>query len=961
MRHPLNRFALIAIGSLTFANAGHACLTGASQGSASSVESEIQFARGLAQELGFVDLAGKVIAKLESSGAAAKQADQLALVKCQLFVEGAKIDSARRDELLEQAQAAYEGYIANNQFSDQRQRAESELIGVLNMAARSHTIALETATGEAAAKRREKLTALLESSISKSNAVVSGLSSIDPEERSEAERTRMFELLYSLGESQLLLAKNQENPGFMYEQSRKAFERLSDEAGEGSPWSLRSMVGTGEVHMAMGEPDTASDYYSFVVDLCIPRDLDLWQEASKDLSPADKAQRWLFVQLATDGLVRSLSAAGKPAEAAAAGLYYINTWKREGFELSQPLGHLSLLAVARALVDADGYVGGSLSEGNLEWFASPEEMSAKFGNPRNQRSALDLALSQAQAVNDDNRGTNLQVRAQKVISAIISRPGVKVAPEVLFEAAQGEYNDRNYPTAVESFKRVLAALDGADKAKRTELGGKVLYHIGVSLQRMQRSIEAAKAFEIALERYQGDPEYDVQNANGFYAVMRELRRSMKGDAEVERLFTKSEGMKAKFSTATAGDIDFGNGMKLFEAGEFEQAMAKFTAVGKDSDSYEKAQVFLGACSISAKKYAEGEKVLDRYLNSYLKEPANAQVGGMRATRREEARAAAYSYWGLSQFKQAEASGSKEQWAKVIELLEGYHTRFKGQDLFAAAAFYRVMIAHLKLGDRPKAKAVLETLLKTFPENKFAVYAAQDYYKILKDAREKETDPEKKRALLREMAENMQIANRGATAPKYANLRNEADHWMELGEWATAEELLVRIRDNFGATEAEKITSYVLPDLGKALVMQRKVQAAQEVLQSVVRDETKKATRETATTYARAVGGWLETEAGTPVKIVVVPGVGGAEAFKEATDIYVKLEGAFPKYSAEWYENKFQLFYVYYRWSQIDSKKLEFVQGELKKFATDLGAGFEHENIAPPLRAKYKWLHEKVGK
>ena len=126
-------------------------------------------------------------------------------------------------------------------------------------------------------------------------------------------------------------------------------------------------------------------------------------------------------------------------------------------------------------------------------------------------------------------------------------------------------------------------------------------------------------------------------------------------------------------------------------------------------------------------------------------------------------------------------------------------------------------------------------------------------------------------------------------------------------------------------------------------------------------ETKKATRETATTYARALGGWMETEAGTPIKIVAVPGVGGPEAFKDASDIYVKLEGAFTKYSAEWYENKFSLYYVNYLWSQIDSKRLDYVKGELKKFSSDLGAGFEHENIAPPLRAKYKWLSEKVSK
>ncbi len=932
---------------------------GGASTSAAEIEAEITFARGLAQQLGFVDLAERVLDDVGKSGASGKQAEMLALVRCQLALEGAKIDAQRRDELLKQAIEGYEAFVSTNQFSDLRPQAESELIGALSMSARSLQIALESASGEKATQLKEQLVASLESTISRSNELVTGLSSIDPAERSESDSTRLFELLFGLGESQLMLAKVQDNPSFMFEQSLKAFERLSDEAGEGNPWSLRAMVGTGDVYSVMGEYSSAVDYYEFVVEQCIPLDSAAWEERSKGFTPAQKNQLWLFVQLATEGWVGALSANGKNAEAAKASLHFINTWKREGFELVAPYGYLSLLGVARALVNAEGFVGGGLTSGELQWYASPEAMIADHPAARNQRSALELALSQAQEVNDQTRGTNMQLRAQKVISSIIARPGVKVAPEVLFEAAQGEYNDRNYPAAIDSMKRVLAALDGADNAKRIELGPKVLFHIGVSLQRLGRSLEAAKAFEVALDRFAGDPEYDVKNADGFYNVMRELKRSLKGDAEVDRLFTKSEGLKAQFSTATAGDIDFGNGFKLWLARDWAQAQAKFATVGRDSDSYEKAQAYMGASLIMQDKFAEGDRVFDGYLNTFLNEPANRQVAGVRATRRDEARAVAVAFFGLSQFKQAEQSSDPAQWRKVIEVLDGYPARFKGQDDFSAAALYRIMIAHLRLDERPKAKELFEQLLKSFPNNKFTGYAATDYYKTLEAMRAKESDPQRKRAMLREMAENLQIANRSASEAKYPNLRKESDHWMELAEWATAEELLTRIRDVFQASEADKVNTHVLPDLAQAQVEQRKVKEAAETLRPLVEGDDKRPTQRMATTYARALAGWLEVEPGTPTKIVQVPGVGDMPALEAASKIYVKLDSAFPKYGPDWYENKFMIFYVQYLMGLQDSKKLEWVKGEMSKFATDLGAEFKHEGIAEPLRAKYLWLKEKL--
>ena len=69
-------------------------------------------------------------------------------------------------------------------------------------------------------------------------------------------------------------------------------------------------------------------------------------------------------------------------------------------EVLSPPGYLSLLSVARTLLDVGGYAGGSLSAGRLRWFETSEDMENAGVSRRDRRSALDLALSVAQTVNE---------------------------------------------------------------------------------------------------------------------------------------------------------------------------------------------------------------------------------------------------------------------------------------------------------------------------------------------------------------------------------------------------------------------------------------------------------------------------------------------------------------------------------------------------------------------------------
>lgn len=937
-----------------FAAAAAAASTASAQKNEAKIRSDIEFARGLAGEWSFVDLAESVIRDVESSGASGKVAEELALAKCEIYFVAAQSNAARREELLKKAIGEYESFVARNATSSLLEDAEAGLVKAASFYARALALKLEDAVGDEATALKEEIQATLTRSVSKVTDLADRLLSIKPDERSEAERRKLGELLLAKGEMLLELAKAQDDGTFSFQQSLKAFERLNSEAGEGSPAGLRAFIGIGDNYSAQGEYVDAAGFYEFVVNYAIPRDRAAWDAAVKEqeLSTEDKQGRFLFVQIGTPGLVRSLALSGETAAAADWGLHFYNVWKREGLDLVQPVGDLALLAVARTLVDAGGYVGGNLNAGDVKWYATQEEMAAEQSSKRNQRTALEVALTIAQQVNEQNKGNTLQIRAQKVISEIISRPGVKVDPEILLEASLGEYNDQNYAAAIASLRRVQNALRIEDVAKRREMMPRLLFYVGRSFQRLDRPLEAAVTFEHALDQWSGDPQWDPENARQFMDTMTALKRAARGDPLIEAMWSKSEReMADKGSGTQQAEIAFRQAQRLYDEEKFPEAKPAYDAVQASAPSYEKALVFSGVCSYRMGQLDEAARIFDDYLNRYVHKPENQTNDATRLAKRAEATATAYFYWGLTAFKQAEASGN---WQRVVELLGDYHTRFPAQSSFAPAALYRVLVAHSKLGESEKVKGVLVELLTHFPDNRWTGMGAKESYDILKARYDAEQDAAKKKTLLREMAENLQTVNKTSQAPTFNNVRAESKHWIELGEWAIAEELLIRLRDKFSSTNREDVEKFVIPDLGEVYNRQFKVRDAAAVLRASV--DAKTATRPAAANFAAALTGWLipTEESQGRYSIREVPGVGGEE-FQRGCDVWNQLADAAEKWTAEWYAYKLGLIYGYYAWGKIDGKKTDVAKNQLAFLVQNLGGSLKHEHLEEPTRQCFLWL------
>lgn len=918
---------------------------------------ELEFARGLAADWGFVDLAQKVVLDLEARGVSERIEQELGLAKCSIYFAGAKANPDNREALLKQALEAYQDFVERNSFSVLLPQAESELIGVASYYSRYLRTELEDAVGEEAERLRTEMMDVLDTAINKTGDLVAGLQAIPTDTRSATEERQLYELLFNRGEMLLEMAKIQEDGSYSFESSQTAFEQLVDEAGENSPWGLRGFIGIGDNLVAQGLYEDAAAFYEFVVDLAIPRDQQAWDDAKAEnaMTLDEIQQRFLFVQMATGGLVEAYANSGDAESAARWGMHFYRVWKKEGLSLVQPVGHLSLLEVARTLVDAGGVIGGNPATGEARWYSTDDEAAKDYPAKRDRRPAVDMALSMAQTVNAENRGNTLQLRAQAVISEIIERPGIQVDPETLFEAAQGSYYERDYLAAIDGFKRVLASLQGHDEAKQLEIGPKTLNHLGRSFQSLSRDLEAAVVFREAVKpEYQGrfDPEFGQRNASRYYEAMRAVRsQTASQDELVEAWWRDAENWAQELTDDLGAEVEFRNAYEAYRDQDYEKAREGFLKVEPSADSYEKGMVFVGVSEYQLGNLEAAEQVFDTYINKFLKDPVNAVNDPRREARRSEAEATAWFYWGLVEYKQAEAGGD---WQAVVDKLGDFHQRFPDQTSFAPAALYRAMIAETKQGDNKAARTIYETMLEVFGDSQWTGQASTDFYQILKAQQEAAEDPEAKRALLVEMAEALEVLNSTSQSPSFTNMRAESRHWMELGEWAKAEALLRKLVTQFGASQAADVEKYVVPDLGEALMRQYKVQEAADTLAPLV--EAKTANRNTARLYALCLVGWLDhTEENGKLVIKQVKGVGGPEGFSTGTDILNQITEASEKWEQDWYGLKLELIYGYHQWGALDGKKLETARGQIDFLITNLGPQFQHEKISEPLRQKFLWL------
>jgi tetratricopeptide (TPR) repeat protein len=934
------------------------------------VKADIAFARGLAARFQYVDLAEEILLELDAEKKSKGLTEELGLAKCDVFYEGARRegDQAKRLVLYDKAMSSYEEFIDGNPFSEFLGQAQRSYVDLCNAYSSIMERAASSMLGEEAEALHARIRGVLEKGLERTGELLGDL--VDAE-LSPQEKLSKWRLMLNRGQMLITFAKASDEGTFLFGQADKTLESLALEAGETSGWGMNAYLLLAKSKIAQGDYYDATAFAEYVINHMVPRSEEDRDDLGwGEISPDYKAKRWELAERGTVDLLSAFSALGDTDSACVWALHFYNSWKRDGFALA-PIGYLSLLEVGRVLLASGGYVGGSIAAGELEWFETAEAMTeAGFSGRRNSRSAVDLALSIAQEVNDENKGTILQVYAQKLISEIRDLPGVVLAPEVLFEAAQGEYHAKNYREAYGALKGVLRALDAQDEATRRTFAPQVLFYMGRSLEKMHRPLEAALTFKEAVTTWKGDLEYDPKNARGYYECIGDVRTAATGDKLINQMWLEAEQIVVEVASKNTDDIVWRQAERLYGQKDWEGAREKYLEVGPKENSHEQAIVKAALCFYKMKDTASAEAEFRHYLEDFVTDPRNVVNAAGKKLARSMARAQATFYVGRIAYQ-------KRNYEEVVKTFGGYETAFPDQTSYAPNALYMLLMSHLGLKQFEEGKATHAIMREKFPTHKTTGTGALQIYTLTKSEYEiavAANDSENALSLRRQMAEFIRISNSLTSKPSFQNLRTETSPWIELEEWekgeAAARQTLSFASDPARAADMDK---RVLPDLAHCLLMQRRVPEAFEVLDPLVPDpepakgepaDTRRVAGSVTANWCRAASGWLEGDA---QNIVEVPGVGGAENFAKAGKLWVKLAGGETakekKWECDWYDYKFQLFYSYYRWGQIDSAQL----ATCKKLLTNFREAVNDPSMKAVadtcgndlLQRRYLWLWDKV--
>ena len=927
--------------------AGPLGAVGLAQQGEAEVQDDIEFAKGLAREWGFVDLASEVIREIERGGVSARTGELLGVVKCDIYAQAAlaERDRERRNELFEFAMAAYEDFLKENPNSQSAASAEADYINTSSSFSRSLEISMEEAVGQEAEELRQRRIEVLTGAVARTGALISSLKSI--EEPGEAEKRERGNVMLTRGRMLLELGRTEEDGEYSFQTAHQILEEAVFDQGEGTPASLRAYDLIGKVYLAQALWSDAAIYFEAVIEQALPADPELWIKMVNELelSPQDKDQRWLFIELSSKGLVEAKMASGDIKGAMRYAMHLYMTQKKEGFVYSK-MGYQSLLTAGAAMLDAGGVIGGNTARGTAKWFPNPEAAREDGVSKRYIVPTTDITLKIGQQVVAENQGSVLQIHGQKLMAAVLSRPGITVESSVLYEAAEGKYNARENQGALEAFRVVLASLDDQDKATALEFAPGTYFRMGRTYQREGRHLEAAMAFREGCTTYRGDPQYDGSNSKGFYKSMQELINKAPGDAAIKDLFESAEKLAAEMSAGDADQINADLGDRERRRKSFEKAIEYYKLISKASNVYEKALVNIAVCVYRLGRKDEGYKLFVDYLDNYITNSLNSTGDSpVKEAKRIDATATARFYRVLHE-------SSKQEYSSVIEHGEDYYEEHPDQTSMAPWIMRMVGEAMMFSGQIAKAKTYLEVALEAYPDNKHIAAFAVSFYKELKRQRDLETDAEQRKVLLREMAELLAIGNKAASELSFGNARAESTHWFDLEEWEQAQRVLETLITKFGSDpdHEQDMVRYVKPDLAHVYLALHKVPEGHAILADLVTSLIKKPSKRTLIDYARAVTGWVE---GDSTDIRMVAGAGTTEEeFRDAVDKLNALAASVEeKWTCEWYLFKFLAAHAYYTWATAeggpqDSNKLEVLKSQLDVLFQELGPQFKGEAGVP---------------
>jgi hypothetical protein len=928
------------------------------------IDEQIEYARGLASSWQFLDLSQAVLDGLLLAKLAPEQTEALALARSEVFASGARTiaDDSQREALFDQALDGYRAFLDSYPNSGLLAKARRDYITVAADYATHMANLIADATGDEAKRLGAAVESRLTAVLSDSGAAIQSLGDIA--ERTESQDRQFWSMRLDRGRLLLRLGRATSDGQSYLRLAEEEMSTVAFEAPSDSSYPLQAFLVLGEVYLALGQARDAADTFAYVAEESIPISKESWTDLKQYLDQPQIAFRWLYLESVTPMLMDAYLATGRTAMAADAGLHLFNCVNGDRLTFS-PNGQLAAVATARTLFEAGGWVGGSVSSADYRWFQTVEDAEAAGFTTRTLRSALEFALTVALDMSKSASGL-AQTRAKALISDLIESPGITFGPDVLFEAARGSFEARDYQVAASAFRRVSEAVAGNEADARV-WGGKIAWYLGECFRRQNRDLEAAMAFHHGITRWRGDAEYDAKNVQAGYAA---IGRALKADPEAKALVEIRDELGAILrSMPEAGrDVAWDFAKRKFDEAlgqtdeerarrAFAEAVELFGEVPTDSPNYATARARIGVSHYLARDPARAAAAFDAFESERAGVTDAALRGRFEVALRDV------------RFYQGQLALDAKDFRRAFEIFAEYPAQFPDERTRHDQALAFAVEAAVALGDIDSALVIMRRLAKDFPDSSQTLRSAgavfSPLYAVYKDS---ESGSDERGAILPELAEAVGLRNRLTLKPTFDLLALEADVLMESGRYEDALAVLERIVTAYDGDTSEKIQTrlrqQVKPDRGIALINLKRLPEAHAVLAPLVPAPDDSAARRPSLavieSYVKSVVGW---PAGDPARPEVLPGVGGAPEIQKAYEWAVKLSTAAEreegKWTESWLEARFLELWALYQWGKLDSKQMDALKGVLTSFKGELGSEFkaitDTVGAAPALAARYLWL------
>jgi len=871
------------------------------------LQRELEFVRGLAREMRFVELARTEAERLATEFRDAADQDRIAQLAVEITYTGARSKSDR----VQQRALFKETVEQSKRLIEMSKDDKVQLAARITLAEASADYGkflieeLEIARNEDPERLKElevEAMKVFEAGIDTCKSLRDSLAGND---EMLGRRNQMWLQIGVLTREQARADKK--NRSVLVERAIRELEELVFEAGEETYVGMRAMFEIAQCREVDGKVAEAIMGYQSTI-----RSIALSLEASaKGELELDPGLEYAMFTMLQEVYVRTgevMLAQGSPETA-------------------------DLFAQFRKHMADFGQKGADLFDAVDEEFGHQMLLAeAKFFAETGEAQKIADAMAMVKRINDKHPNDFVGVRAKAVLRDILAVHKNLANGALLFEIAKGEFQNKNLEVPISGLRRTIPLLTPEDQKVLALESWQLL---GTSYGLSERYLEAILAFKEGLQRHGGDDEKRASDtADALDRAISALKRQTKNATEFDGLYSEAAELIKTYSVGGGAKLFWKQGNDLFQDKKYAEAIAQFQQVDEKFLWYERARVNIGRCHALLGDLTAARGAFDQYKAWTKEHEIDA-----RDTARQQARVVALLETEFTEMQMAylEARGSTEpkiekdlaKYPAATSLTEAFvanHEKDGGNFVPIALDYLGRLYADQAMLDKAEAVRVRVKAIDPARASRLAIDLFREYQGQIKTLGEEldkliaagkdEKTIEKATADLEAVQTSLVALGldyiAGAPKPQLGVLVATAQNCEQLRQWERVSEVAKKTLDLYESDPADTtkrvLDQVIRPMVGEALLQLRKFDEALTMLQAA---ETANPLRiDLKRQIARALGGWFEID--RTGRAQRVPGLDRpVDAYNKYMQDFYNPKSKSPdlrKFSIEWYRMQWEAYW-----------------------------------------------------